>query len=230
MFNAVYHVATLNHWRDVLAEQLPILLGNTSLKGLVMTIATDSDASARAAIDAAQAHIARSHRMIQFHPLICRLDEFEHAAMDAVDQLAAQDPDPILYFHAKGVSYSPRNELVERWRILLNRFVARADHWATFLDGSDFDTCGPFLMTDLGHLLSYFPGNFWLARPGYLRRLPRYADWVRNPPLFEPFGRYLAELAVNRQNRMVPYITEGVALNNHTWLPFLRRTVGLPPE
>ena len=72
-------------------------------------------------------------------------------------------------------------------------------------------------MTDLNHTYSYFAGNFWMARAEYLRQLPRYRQWVANPaPPLRPFDRYLAELAVNRGNRMRPYVTDGVRFDTHT--------------
>jgi hypothetical protein len=216
-FNAVYHIATLNHWRDVVAEQVPLLAGNRNLNQLIVTVGGNG----AEAVDLVRSLIGRN-----FHHAVYPLNYFEHPAMDAADQIAAHDDLPVLYFHAKGVSYAGKLPLVERWRMVLNRLVKEADHWASFLAASDYDTCGSWLFTN--PQLSFFPGNFWLAKAGYLRTLPRYSGWVANPaPLGPPLDRHLAESAINRGNTMRPYLIEGASLNNETWLPYLSELVGI---
>ncbi len=39
---AVYHVATLDHWREVVAEQLRTLLGNVDIANFFVTIGAES--------------------------------------------------------------------------------------------------------------------------------------------------------------------------------------------
>ena len=227
-FNAVYHVAALNHWQDVVREQIPILLGNATLKGLVMTVATSSDEQARVARAIVKNLIGQCRRTVRFQLLTCPLQGFEHPALDILDQVAAKEADPVLYFHAKAVSYSPPNEFHERWRRYLNEFVGEADRWADFLATSTFDTCGRLLLADHQNQgFRYFAGNFWMAKASYLRQLPGYQSWAKSKD--PALDRHLAELAVDRSQLMIPYVTDGAVLNIPTWYPHLQSVLSGAP-
>ena len=217
-FNVVYHIATLNHWRNVVGEQLPILLGNRQMRRLVVTIASDDVETSKSAARLAHWYVHRSGHPIEFSVIPCRLADVEHPAMDLVDQLAAAEDLPILYFHTKAVRYPSPDPFFETWRQYLNRFVAGADGWAAFLSGSDFDACGRLLMTELkADGLSFFAGNFWMARASYLRLLPPYVQWIADPGHgFIPMDRFLAERAINRAGRMKPYVTDHIRFDDNT--------------
>jgi hypothetical protein len=132
-FNVVYHVATLNHWREVVEEQASILMRNVGAAGLFVTVGTESEQLAQACSALIDERIRDSGRTLQLQTLVRRLDEFEHPAMALIDNLARADDVPILYFHAKAVSYAPPNPLFEKWRRYLNQFIAEADGWSDLL-------------------------------------------------------------------------------------------------
>jgi len=145
--------------------------------------------------------------------------------MELVDSIAKRDDAPILYFHTKGVSHSPPNPLAERWRWYLNKFVAQADKWAATLREQGCDACGPLKLFDPQHGYTYFAGNFWMAKEEYVRRLPPYSEFVRNPgsPYFRPLDRHLAEIAINRSACMWALAIDNIALTPATVWSHLRQ-------
>lgn len=223
-FNAVYHLAALNHWRDVLAEQLPLLLrgqvGGTGpgLNGLWVTVAAADPATAAEAaarIDAAVEERVRRRGMdLPVRLYHTALGEFEHQAVRLADEVAQSDDRPVLYFHAKAVSYNPPWPTGEAVRRYLNRLVADAARWAGFLTASGYDACGPLRIHDASHGYTYFGGNFWMARAEYLRGLTPYRDFITRTPVpgFSVGDRHFAELAVNRDGRMNGYAIDGTNL------------------
>jgi len=210
-FQAVYHVTTIHHWTDIAQEQLAILFANQRLHALTVTIANTPEAD----LPFLQAILLRA---MERRPALkvlghfCKLEEYEHTAMRLVDQVARQTGGgegadmPVLYFHMKGVSFSPPDPLWEIWRRHLNGFLAEADRWSEFLAKMPYDACGPLLTTDAAHGFRYFAGNFWMARAAYLRGLPAYGDFMEQPgtDAFGPRDRHLAEIAVNRTKLMRP--------------------------
>ena len=145
--------------------------------------------------------------------------------MELVDSIAKRDDAPILYFHTKGVSHSPPNPLAERWRWYLNKFVAQADKWAATLREQGCDACGPLKLFDPQHGYTYFAGNFRMAKAEYVRRLPPYSEFVRNPgsPYFRPLDRHLAEIAINRSACMWALAIDNIALTPATVWSHLRQ-------
>ena len=212
-FQAVYHVTTLHHWKDIAREQLDILFANRRLAALTVTIANTPEADLPFLQDLfLRAMERRPELKVQGH--FCDLAEYEHTAMRLVDQVTRQEEMPVLYCHMKGVSYSPPKQLWEVWRWHLNGFVAEADRWSEFLAKEPYDVCGPMLTRDETHGFGYFAGNFWMARAAYVRSLPAYDEFLAAPRVetFRAGSRHLAELAVNRRNRMRAFATDGTNL------------------
>lgn len=214
-FQAVYHVTTLNHWKDIAREQLALLFSNRRLKFLTVNIAHAPNAD----LPYLQSLLLREmERRPELTVLghFSALTEYEHSAMRLVDQVARQNDMPVLYFHMKGVSLSPPAVLSETWRHHMNTLVGEADRWSEFLAKMPYDACGPLLTTDQKHGFRYFAGNFWMVRAAYVRGLPAYDAFLTHPETatITPGSRHLAELAVNRTNQMRPYATDGT---NLTW-------------
>src|SRR6185503_8186502 len=219
-YNVVYHVTTMNHWQAIFDEQLEALGANRHIKALYVTVGATTDGSLATATEVLAGLRTRLPGVPSI-PMACRPDAYEHTALTMVDDLARADRAAVLYFHMKGVSYSPPRPLMENWRRYLNDFIARADQWADFLSREPYDACGPLLLHDESHGITYFAGNFWLARAEYLRELPRYAHFIRAPGLktFSPGSRHLAEVAVNRTGRMRGYATDGTSLTRNVDTP-----------
>src|SRR4029078_11775645 len=145
-YNVVYHVATLNHWRDVVRGQLGVLARNRFWRSLTVSIACAGAPTANEADAIIRGMFAaRDVRAVHFP-----LESFEHRAMDLVDEVAGEGL-PVLYFHAKGVSYAPVNLYAETWRKYLNRLVEGADETARNLMNPEDDACGQLMVHDPGH-------------------------------------------------------------------------------
>jgi hypothetical protein len=221
-FQAVYHVTTLNHWKDIAQEQLGLVLANRRLQALTVTIANTPEADLPfLQMILLRAMERRPELKVVGH--FCELREFEHPAMKLVDQVARQEEMPVLYFHMKGVSFTPPDGMWEKWRRYLNGFLGEADRWAEFLGKMPYDVCGPLLTTDEKHSFRYFAGNFWMARAQYLRGLPAYGEFLEHPKTeaFGPGDRHLAEIAVNRTQGMRGYAVDGKELKHDDVLMFL---------
>lgn len=141
----------------------------------------------------------------------CAMDECEHPAMRRVEALARSSDELVLYCHAKGVSYRPPEPRMEHWRMHMNQLLADVDGWARKLTASTENVAGPCLLRDEQMGISYFAGNFWMAKSAYLRELADYQQFLTHPPTgwHEPGSRFLAELAINRGGRMLPLAIDG---------------------
>jgi hypothetical protein len=109
--------------------------------------------------------------------LILRSDSniahYETFAMLLIEQLAKVNEGAVLYLHTKGVS-EPASELHRRWRALMQREVV--DDWRVNLASlATHDVCG----VGWGYNFSrpHFPGNFWMARWDWIRRLPDFVAY-----------------------------------------------------
>jgi len=216
-YKIVYHVATLNHWVDVVREQMPLVAGNRFWKSLTVSVASASDVTANEAAELIQQFVPASK--IQFYRFA--LANYEHAAMGLVDDLAEEGV-PLLYFHAKAVSYNPADIFAEKWRQYLNRLIRDADKWSSFVAKSEFDACGLLKVFDSKHGYTYFAGNFWMAKGGYLRQLEPYRQFAsRQGSDHQAFDRHRAELAVNRSRQMKAYAIDDTDLTAETVFRYL---------
>jgi len=208
-YDVVYHVAVMNHWRDVVQEQMALLGGNRNWKSLTVSVGSDAEGPAEQAADLIRGIVGL--REVRFFRL--PLGMYEHGAMDLVDEVAGRGL-AVLYFHAKAVSYTPPHAAFEDWRRYVNRLVAEADRWAEFLARSEFDACGPMKLVDGDRGFTYFAGNFWMAKAEYLKGLGRYREFAASGAgSLEHMDRHLAEMAVDRGKRMRGYAIDGTLLS-----------------
>jgi hypothetical protein len=223
-YNVVYHVATLNHWREVVRGQMQLLARNRFWKSLAVSVASNEAAT----VDEAATIIRGQMPKGEVRFVRSQLETFEHAAMKMVDDVA-RDGLPVLYFHAKGVSYSPANPYAETWRKYLNRIVTDADEVARNLTRSKHDACGQLMVEDPTHGFTYFAGNFWMAKGTYLMNLPGYVEFAKSGVAgHQPFDRHLAELSVNRTRTIRAFAIDGTRLTPEGVCPYLYKTCVLP--
>ncbi len=227
-FHAVYHLFAVNHWQAIVREQLGLLLPHASLATLRVTLATPpvpamTSLSGRTVGFGADAFANRLHAIVaelkpdagpELTVEVVDAGQFEHPAMLAVESLAKHGDDPVLYCHGKGVSYRPPQPQMERWRQHLNTLLRDAPSWVERLKTEAIDAVGPCLLDHAEYGVSFYAGNFWLARAGYLRNLPDYADFLRAPPAGWPpaQSRFLAEVAINRGGTM-----RGIAIDGRRY-------------
>ncbi len=226
-FNAVYHIARLNHWKAVVEEQFPLLLANRNLHEIHVSIACESDAGQNEVLDLLQKMASKRGSEVGMRWYRSRLHDFEHMAMILVDTLAHAQAGPILYFHAKGVSYDPPSRNMEIHRRHINQIVIEADQWAEFLIHSEFEACGPLLTHDERTGARYFGGNFWMARTEYLKKLPPYREFAATAAYGKKsWARHHAEIAVNRTGQMKAHSLDGALLTQKTLATYMTNRYG----
>jgi hypothetical protein len=164
--HVVYHVAAMGDWQDVVREQL-CLLRDSGLDRVRLThVGGGRDwllaEAARRGVDAT---------LVRSDP---NTDHYETFAVLEAERLAKaeQTARPVLYLHTKGVS-APGHPGKARWRWLMGEHVVR--RWRENVAHlADHDAVG---VNWWRHGEQHFSGNFWLARPDWLRRLPDFAGY-----------------------------------------------------
>ncbi len=164
--HVVYHVACMGNWRDVTREQFR-LLAESGLRDVRLThVGPDLPAVlAEAARHGVRATVVRSDP---------NTDHYETLALFEIDRLAKVEKTarPILYLHTKGVS-APQHRGKAAWRRLMGELLVR--RWRENLAYlADHDAVG-VNWWDQGE--QHFSGNFWLANPAWLRRLPDFGSY-----------------------------------------------------
>jgi hypothetical protein len=129
-------------------------------------------------------------------------DHYETFAMLEIERLAKQPgccgaagllERPILSMHTKGVS-APGHEGKRIWRRAMEEYVVRRwRHNVQFIaDGAGYDAIG---LNWHQHGQQHFSGNFWIARPDWIRRLPDYVAYHHALSL----TRYTCEMWIGAQ-------------------------------
>jgi hypothetical protein len=146
-----YHVACMNNWRDVFAEQAAVFSA-LSLRPTACVLGSEQDAEiVRAEMEVAY----RSDNLLEYEtPTLQRLWEW----------CRANPHGSAMYVHTKGVS-NPNDKCKAAWRRLMTRHVV--GDWRTNLNRLAVEDMAG---VDWQHSRSYphFSGNFWMAR----------ADWI----------------------------------------------------
>ncbi len=195
-FEVFYHVACLNHWRQVVAEQMNLLslYGLNSQPVRVGILGTDEDCQTFRQI------VAENGVAVEIVAHEPDLRRFELPTRLALERWARRAPDDsaLFYFHSKGVGGAPIDPLRESWRRLMNRYLI--PRWRDLLrelnefdligvnwHGKDPDSGDPQRDYWKGH--PHFSGNFWWARADWIKRLPPLQEYYDNPT----FPRYSPE-------------------------------------
>lgn len=169
MIRTVYHVAGMGPWwRSIVREQLASL-ARVGLHRILATHVGEGegwllDEASRQGLDL----VLCEHRD--------EVTAWECPAIRLVERLARTSETPILYLHSKGVSHDPATEPVfHEWRRLMQRELI--ERWFLHLHSLDsHDAVGVNWWARKTH----FSGNFWLARPSWLRGLPRFDSYYRD--------------------------------------------------
>lgn len=98
---------------------------------------------------------------------------FEQVTLRPLHRYAEQRPGGIMYAHTKGAS-NP-SSWAHQWRASMTSLVVRRWRELSALL-ADFDIIGAHWLTPTDYpdslITPFFGGNFWMARCGYLARLP----------------------------------------------------------
>jgi hypothetical protein len=162
----VYHIAAMGNWRDVVAEQFR-LLHESSVTDVRVTHVGGGfpEVESEAEKHGIDITLVRSDPNVSHYETFAILEVERLAKVECVDR-------PILYMHTKGVS-NPADQGKVSWRRVMGDHVVR--RWRS----------------NIGHLMTHdavgvnwqtggeqhFSGNFWIARPEWIRRLPDFASY-----------------------------------------------------
>jgi hypothetical protein len=181
----VYHIASMGHWQDVVREQLG-LLKEAGLDDIRVTQVGDGT---EWLLRAFAEHDLRM-TLVQADQNIMHYETF---ALLEIERLAKVENVvcPILYLHTKGVS-DPGHRGKQAWRRAMNEHVVR--RWRENMRHlkNGYDAVGVGWMQ---HGEQHFSGNFWMANPDWIRRLPDYVGYhsAKN------FVRYSCEMWIGAQ-------------------------------
>jgi len=159
----VYHIASMGNWKEVVTDQFK-LLKEVELNNIIITHvgkeltwvvkkANEFDLNIR---------VAKSND---------NTDHYETFAMYEIERLAKQEKTdkPIMYLHTKGVSV-PWHLGKRMWRQFMEFHTIRQWKWNIEHALKDHDAVGVNWFNSSKH----FCGNFWIAKPDWIRRLPDY--------------------------------------------------------
>lgn len=161
----VWHCACMMDWAPVVREQLDLMqrVGLTVIHGT---------------------HLGEGREVVQrwarergvdlvWESSDPNLSHYETHAMLLIERLARVNEGCTLYWHTKGVSH-PGSDVHRRWRQAMQRHLI--EPWrAVLAQMGGHDIAGLSFGFCFGR--PHYPGNFWMARNDYVRRLPDYAPY-----------------------------------------------------
>jgi hypothetical protein len=166
-----YHLACINDWRQIFAEQLQQLQRNGFRRINLTVLGTAEDLQTVNSL-CEESNVGAD---IIFHAP--ELTHFERPALLAVEEYARHHEAYALYLHGKGVS-SPHDETKGKWRRLMMReLVENWEHCVQQLPHYDLVGVNWREMPPISH----FSGNFWYASTKYLRGLANFARYYEDP-------------------------------------------------
>lgn len=158
----VYHICGMgDFWREVVVEQL----GQLKRHGLGRIHVTHCGEGL--------AWCYQQARDLGMDMVVCSHDDaltvYERPAIQLIERMAAASDVPILYLHSKGVSHTLSEGWYAEWRrLMMDELVP---HWRSHVLALDtYDALGVNWWT--AHNKWHFSGNFWMAHPRWLRKLP----------------------------------------------------------
>lgn len=164
---AVWHIAGLGNYQDVVKEQLALLAESdihqvdVSFVGAGVEYVRDQGEKFGVKLD-----------VVAHSPLV---RDYERPAVEYIERAAHDQDDPFLYFHTKGVS-RPDSTAKATLRRLMGDQVIRP--WREHVERlTEYDAIG---CNWFGNLNKHFSGNFWLATAAHIRRLKPIRSYYRN--------------------------------------------------
>lgn len=176
------HVGVVNHWRDIVEEQLRKLRAS-GLWDRTERIFVGLVGPRHEEFDFEDEKLEVVYRSPDF-------EEAEYPTLLALEKFCSDHECLVYYIHTKGNFHVSDN--TRDWRHLMEHFVIQR-HGDCLRTLADHDACGvnllsdapaekgavPFLLADAQELgqsptpaQAFFAGNFWWARSSYIRTLP----------------------------------------------------------
>ena len=217
---AFYHVAGMNHWREVVAEQLGILAraGFTGKIHCGFIGGQWEDGYIAHVAKAAGLDVEIRHFGVDFNQYEFPTQQWMHTECHKLDPNI-----PVLYFHGKGVSR--HSWVTTMWRWLMNAY--NLVDWKVMSEcvGSEFNCAGVSWVSS-GYPSAYIPGNFWWSTAGYISHLTPVYEYASqfvdclakcNPHKFQK--RHAAEMWFNSRLDAQPLVVgpQRSQLWSHDW-------------
>jgi hypothetical protein len=170
-YNAYYHILLINNWRQIVREQLSLMMRS----GLYDKLSTIR-------IGALGPDIEELQELLQDYPKceIVRyspdIQKYEFWTLKILHHDALEDkPFYAVYFHTKGVSfpYPPYSIGGKHWRDYMNHYNLKEWNEPVKMLRKGFDTCGVKLLTekDPPARKLHYSGNFFWCKSSYVKRL-----------------------------------------------------------
>jgi len=215
-----YHIAGMNHWREIVSEQTR-LLAASGFDGEVQISFLGGEYE-----DGYVRRVMERHGLE--HTFVFRsgnLKEYEFPALRAMfNACAAGLEGPVIYFHTKGAS-KPGDWATLMWRWLMNAYVI--SHWrdlhASLVDGKN--VAGTAWMDSM-FPCGAFAGTFYVTDAAYVRTMTppdsyvaEFQECLRHS---NPHGwdvRHAAEFWINSRLTAIPanHGPRATRLWDHAW-------------
>jgi hypothetical protein len=154
------HVGLINHWRDIVQEQL-LKLQVSGLWDRTERIFVGLVGARHEEFDFEDEKLKVVYRSADF-------EEAEYPTLKALQEFCSEQDCLVYYMHTKGNFHL--SESTRDWRHLMEHFVIQR-HEDCIRSLADHDACGVNLLTEPPGR-SFFAGNFWWAKSAYIRTLP----------------------------------------------------------
>jgi len=176
----VYHIACMNHWKEIFNDQIDTILHSNIINDLHMIYISllyndydDVSFIEKKIIGYDKFKIVYKSK---------NLNEYEFPALRLIKNIAIGGDCNICYIHTKGVSINENNmsfyhgsndinhlkNCVNDWRKYMEYFIL--DNYKNCIDQLNiYDACGVNLVESPQ---KHFSGNFWWANSSYIKKLP----------------------------------------------------------
>ncbi len=198
-----YHIACMNNWKDVVAEQTRVFKDN-GLTAWAYVLGSEADAAW--VLSLGGVHLLGQSPDLQ---------RYETPTLQELYVWCCANPGgAVMYVHTKGVS-APQDQVKVHWRRLMTHYVVK--QWPTNLAAlADFDMVGVGWTNSVR--LPHYSGNFWMARAEWIASLDspqRYRDaggpWVAG----QSWERMSSEMWIG--SRPYHYMLNRCGLGERLW-------------
>jgi len=198
-----YHVSMMNHWKDVVREQIE-LITSSGLYDKCKRIYIGAVGSKEMLNELVDMTKGSKFVVAAYSD---DLKSYEYPTINLVKQYSkAHDNYDCFYLHTKGVSQPDYKKGGDYWRNFMNYFnIERWRECKKGLESSEVAGCG---WRDEAVFNRHFSGNFWWARGEYIKNLPEVHSLNKE-------DRFQAEFWIGKGNPSVLNLSDKKINYNH---------------
>lgn len=179
-----WHICGINHWKEIAKDQFNTIQSSGLLDRADRIMVTFLGKTRNEI-----SWLETSSKKVEVNNYSADTNHYERMCLNGLREWSFKNTGLALYIHAKGVSRikAKNKPNVWGWRKLLEYFLVENHERCTNEIRHGLDTLGGNLCIakrrgketyDPGHSMHY-SGNFWWARPEYVRTLPKIPENVR---------------------------------------------------